>query len=180
MRKNILIFLILIIPLIDNFSQDNVQWMLDSDESYIEYQAKHLLHKWIGINNKVRGVFFLKDDSGKIAVAANIADFDSGISNRDSNALRVLDAFNHPQVKFYSDQILISEKKINLNGELDLHGIKINKNIDASFLKDGKTIRIEGNFPIVLTDFSIELPSLMLKKIEDFAKISYKLVFKRI
>ena len=112
MRKNILIFLILIIPLIDSFSQDNFQWMLDSDESSIEYQAKHLLHKWIGINNNVKGVFLLKEDDSRIAIAANIADFDSGISNRDSNALRVLDAFNHPQVKFYSDQILISEKKL--------------------------------------------------------------------
>lgn len=179
MRKNILIFLILIIPLINSFSQDNFQWMLDSDESSIEYQAKHLLHKWIGTNNNVKGVFLLKEDDSRIAIAANIADFDSGISNRDSNALRVLDAFNHPQVKFYSDQILISEKKITLKGELDFHGIKVNKNIEGSFLKDEKNILIEGSFPIVLTDFKIELPSLMLKKIEDFAKISYKLVFKR-
>lgn len=180
MRKNVLIFLILIIPLIDSFSQDNVQWMLDSEKSYIEYQAKHLLHKWIGTNNKVKGVLVLKDEGGKIAIAANIVDFDSGIGNRDSNALRVLDAFNHPQVKFYSDQILISENTIALKGELDFRGKKVNKNVEASFLKDGEKIFMEGTFSIVLTDFNIELPSLMLKKIEDFTKISYKLVFKRI
>ena len=70
MRKNILIFLILIIPLIDSFSQDNIQWMLDSDESSIEYQGKHLLHKWIGKNNNVKGVFLLKEDDGRIAIAS--------------------------------------------------------------------------------------------------------------
>ena len=80
-------------------------------------------------------------------------------------------------MKFYSDQIVISEKSISFDGELDFHGININKKVESSFVKDGESIIIEGVFSVVLTDFEIKLPSLMLKKMEDFADISYKLVF---
>ena len=151
--------------------------MIDTEKSFIEYQAKHLLHQWKGINKNIKGEFFLKDKDSKIAVAANIADFDSGISNRDSNSLRVLDAFKYPQVKFYSDQILITEEKIALSGELDFHGIKINKKFEAEYSVNKDSIEIEGNFSIVLTDFDIKLPSLMLVKMDDIANISYKLIF---
>ncbi|MAV05058.1 MAG: hypothetical protein CMC31_05330 [Flavobacteriaceae bacterium] len=177
MKNTILIFLFLISPLINCFSQDTVQWMLNSEKSLIEYKAKHILHQWTGTNKSVKGVFFLNNNESKIAIAANIADFDTGISNRDSNTIRVLDALNYPQVKFYSDQIVISEKSISFDGELDFHGIKINKKVESSFVKDGESIIIEGVFSVVLTDFEIKLPSLMLKKMEDFADISYKLVF---
>ncbi|MDA9106975.1 hypothetical protein N9J98_02120 [Flavobacteriaceae bacterium] len=93
MKKHILIFLMLIIPLINSFSQDNNRWMLNSEKSSIEYNAKHLLHNWNAINKNVKGVFFIDENKGKIAVSANIAEFDSGISNRDSNTLRVLNVF---------------------------------------------------------------------------------------
>ena len=83
--------------------------MLNSESSVIKYEAKHLLHKWEGINEKIKGVFLSKNNGGKIAIAANISDFDTGISNRDSNTLRVLNALEYHKVKFYSDKILISE-----------------------------------------------------------------------
>jgi polyisoprenoid-binding protein YceI len=146
--------------------------MLNSESSVIKYEAKHLLHKWEGINEKIKGVFL-----SKIAVAANISDFDTGISNRDSNTLRVLNALEYPQVKFYSDKILISENVISFEGELDFHGVKIKKNIEANYFIKNSSINIEGNFPIQLTDFDIKLPSLMLVKMDNIANIKYKLIF---
>ena len=74
-----IIFFLFIITTINLSAQEN-KWMLIEDESFIQYSAKHLLHKWSGINNNIKGVFLQQNDS-KIAVSANIADFDSGISN---------------------------------------------------------------------------------------------------
>ncbi len=179
MKKHILIFLMLIIPFVNSFSQNNNRWMLNSEKSSIEYSAKHLLHNWNAINKNVKGVFFIDENKGKIAVSANIAEFDSGISNRDSNTLRVLNVFKHPQVRFYSDQILISGNIITFDGELDFHGIKIKKKLKASYINKEKTVNIEGVFSVVLTDFNIKLPSLMLVKMDDFADLSYKLVFEK-
>src|SRR6056300_1224206 len=107
-------------------AQNENKWMLDTEQSVIEYKAKHLLHAWSGINKNIRGIF-LEQSKSKIAISANIADFDSGISNRDSNAIRVLNALNFPSVKFFSDKIIVSSNSIEFNGELDFHGKQVNK-----------------------------------------------------
>jgi polyisoprenoid-binding protein YceI len=172
------IFFLIFISISNLSAQNENKWMLDSKESVIEYNAKHLLHAWSGINNDVKGVF-LEELKSKIAISANIADFDSGISNRDSNAIRVLNALNFPSVKFFSNEILISSDTIELKGELDFHGKKINKIVNASYIKVIDNLTIEGDFSIVLTDFEIKLPSLMLVKMDDLAKINFKLIFKK-
>ena len=174
--KNILLILIFIS--LSNLTAQESRWMLNSNESVIEYSAKHLLHKWSGINKNVKGVF-LDQNQSKIAISANIADFDSGISNRDSNAIRVLNALNFPSVKFFSDKITVSSNSIEFNGELDFHGKQVNKVFTASFNKENDILIIEGNFSIILTDFDIKLPSLMLVKMDDLAKINFKLIFKK-
>jgi len=174
--RNIVIVL-LIFPFL-SFAQIENSWMLNSEQSVIEYTAKHVLHQWKGINKNVKGIF-IKEENSQIAVSANISDFDSGISNRDSNAIRVLNALNYPQVKFYSNNITIFSDKIKFEGELDFHGKKINKTIESNFTHDENSIKIDGKFSIVLTDFDIKLPSLMLVKMEDFADLNFKLIFEK-
>lgn len=172
-----IIFFLFIVTTINLSAQEN-KWMLIEDESFIQYSAKHLLHKWSGTNKNIKGVFLQQNDS-KIAISANIADFDSGISNRDSNALRVLNALNYPQVKFYSADISINSDKITFNGELDFHGKKIQKSFEGTYVNTNDKLIIEGEFSIVLTDFDIKLPSLMLVKMDDFADIEFKLIFQK-
>ena len=48
-----------------------------------------------------------------------------------------------------------------------------------TFNKKNDTLTIEGKFSIILTDFDIKLPSLMLVKMDDLAKINFKLIFKK-
>ena len=74
---------------------------------------------------------------------------------------------------------MISSDTIELKGELDFHGKKINKIVNASYIKGIDNLTIEGDFSIVLTDFEIKLPSLMLVKMDDLAKINFKLIFKK-
>ena len=85
--------------------------------------------------------------------------------------LRVLGGLKYPQVKFYSDKILISENVIIFDGELDFHGVKIKKKFEANYFIKNNSINIEGSLPILLTNFNIDLPSLMLVKMDDMAKI---------
>ena len=173
-----IIFFLIFISFSNLSAQNENKWMLDSKESVIEYDAKHLLHAWSGINKNIKGVF-LEQSKSKIAVSANIADFDSGIGNRDSNAIRVLNALNFPSVKFFSDEILLTSNNIEFNGELDFHGKKVDKIVNAYINQKNDTLTIEGSFSIILTDFDIKLPSLMLVKMDDLAKINFKLIFKK-
>ena len=70
-----------------------------------------------------KGVIIIEDDViSNIAVAAEIADFDSGNSNRDAHSLEVLEALKFPMIKYYSDNIKRDDEVGIINGKLEFHG----------------------------------------------------------
>ena len=142
--------------------------MLDKEKSNIKYSAKHVLHAWEGINNDISGVAVYNESISKIALAAQVIDFDSGNSGRDSHSLEVLEALKFPNIKFYSEDINSEGNAIIFNGEIEFHGEKKPINVYASIDDDDKQIKIEGKFQIIPSEFLITLPSLMLIEISLF------------
>ena len=65
------IVLLIFISFSNLSAQNENKWMLDTEQSVIEYNAKHLLHAWSGINKNIKGVF-LEQSKSKIAISANI------------------------------------------------------------------------------------------------------------
>ena len=60
---------------------------VNDQSSFIQYEGKHLLHDWDGINQKVKGIAVVDeatDEIVKIALLANVRDFDSNNSSRDA------------------------------------------------------------------------------------------------
>ena len=73
-------------------SKAQEKWVLDSKKSLIKYEASHFLHDWAGSNESVKGVLLENDGVfQKIALAMYLRDFDSKNSNRDNNALEILE-----------------------------------------------------------------------------------------
>ena len=63
---------------------------------------------------------------------------------------------------------------------MNFHGIKIQKAITANTnLKDNKLI-LSGSFQLLLSDFKINRPSFMLKKVDDLINLSYELHFAKL
>tara|TARA_X000000950_G_scaffold35695_2_gene38174 strand:+ start:14361 stop:14894 length:534 start_codon:yes stop_codon:yes gene_type:complete len=157
------------------------RWALDTEASYITYDADHFLHAWSGTNNNVKGVIVSEENEfKKIAIAMFVRDFDSKNSNRDNNALEILEVLKFPKIEFFSDNIVLTEDKILIEGALNFHGIGIEKTIDAKAnLRKNKLI-ISGDFQMLLSDFKVTRPSFMMKKIEDDLKLTYELHFTRL
>ena len=157
------------------------RWTLDSESSFVSYDANHFLHAWSGTNNKVKGVITEnKNKFQKIAIAMLVRDFDSKNSSRDNNALETLEALRFPKIEFFSDDMNMINNKIFIKGEMNFHGIKIQKVITANTnLKDNKLI-LSGSFKLLLSDFKINRPSFMLKKVDDLINLSYELHFDKL
>ena len=51
-------------------------------------------------------VLVYNESISKIALAAQVIDFDSGNSGRDSHSLEVLEALKFPNIKFYSKALI--------------------------------------------------------------------------
>ncbi len=157
------------------------RWALDTEPSYIKYDADHFLHAWSGSNNSIKGIITgNKKEFQKIAIAMLVRDFDSKNSNRDNNALEILEVLKFPKIEFFSDEIEVNNNKLIFKGEMSFHGIGIKKLIEADANFKNNKLILSGTFEIILSDFSINRPSFMMKKMDDLIKISYKLHFTKL
>jgi len=157
------------------------RWTLEMENSYITYDADHFLHAWSGTNNSIKGIITgNKNEFQKIAIAMLVRDFDSKNNNRDNNALKILEVLKFPKIEFFSDDIVTTNKKMSISGEMNFHGIGIKKVIEANTVLKNNKLIMSGTFEMLLSDFNVKRPSFMMKKIDDIIKLSYELHFTRL
>ena len=171
-----LLTLILILTLNNLTSQELKN--IDTTKSSISYSGNHFLHKWSAENNNLSGL--IKTDNEKIVnigIVAKVADFKSGNSSLDSNSYRVLEALKFPNIIFKSISIGNSKETLNIKGVIQFHGIDKNIDVNAELIKNENTTQINGKFTLSLSDFSVDRPSLLLRKVDDQIIIVFKLIF---
>ena len=162
-------------------SQAQDRWVLNSENSFITYEASHFLHDWSGTNQNVQGLLIRNQDIfQKIAIAMYVRDFDSKNSNRDNNALEILEVLQFPKIEFFSEEIEWKDNEVKFGGELNFHGIELRKNITAKVNLKQNNLMFEGSFDLMLSDFEVPLPSFMLRKMKDEIIIKYQLYFKKL
>ena len=159
------------------FGQD--RWMLDTEKSSIVYYAKHPAHKWSGVNNSPKGVIEIENNTpNRIAIKANLADFDSKSANRDANALRIFNAIEFPEVSFYSEDLRLNKKDtLNVRGEFDLSGYKIPQSIDLYYDENESAYEIRGEFMFDLSQAKIRLPRFLFKPVESQIRCEIQFFF---
>ncbi len=171
-----LITLFLLLTINNLFSQELKK--INSERSNIEYTGNHFLHKWSAENSNISGLIQINEGSIlNIGVIAKVSDFKSGNSSLDSNSLRVLEALKFPNIVFKSSSIEEVSGKININGSIQFHGIEKSINVIADLTQENGFTNLTGGFSLSLTDFLIDRPSLLLRKIEDEIYIVFNLVF---
>ena len=176
--KRVLFWVLIIFSCV---SQAQDRWVLNSENSFITYEASHFLHDWSGTNQNVQGLLIRNQDIfQKIAIAMYVRDFDSKNSNRDNNALEILEVLQFPKIEFFSEEIEWKDNEVKFGGELNFHGIELRKNITAKVNLKQNNLLLEGSFDLMLSDFEVPLPSFMLRKMKDEIIIKYQLYFKKL
>ena len=153
-------------------------WTLNPENSFISYDAKHILHSWKGMNTNVKGVAKVEANKiNQIAILTLAKDFDSNNSGRDAHALEVLESLSYPEVRFYSDSITVAQDSIKITGLFNFHGVNQSRSI-AALIENKKNKKIiKGSFKLTPSDFDIKLPSLMMVKMENLLLFDFKLEF---
>ena len=151
-----------------------------SKSSKISYYGSHFTGDWQGHSSGFRGRIIydaVNKTANSCSLRVDLATFDSGNSNRDSNMLISLDVFQYPDVMFVSNDISVEGINASIKGKLTFHGITkdINLTADISF-SDG--FNAEGSFIILLSDYEVERPALLFKKIADEMKLKFHIVAK--
>jgi len=154
------------------------KWILSSEQSYISYEGKHILHEWSGKSKNVKGILIMENNQPvKTAIISAIKDFDSGNSSRDSHAMEILETLLFPDVSFFGEIFTISGERFNILGKIKFHSIEKNINVSGDWKETNEKIMLKGNFKIKPSDFEIKLPDFMLVKMENNLEIEYELIF---
>jgi len=161
-----------------NLSSQEIK-RVDSEKSFINYTGKHFLHKWSAENKNISGLIQINGESiSNIGIVAKVSDFKSGNSNLDSNSLRVLDALQFPNVIFKSTIVNQEDEQIIFEGVMNFHGIEKDFSISAEVTHLNEITQLSGKFVVSLTDFLVERPSLLTRKINDEINLEFELFFK--
>ena len=151
---------------------------VDSDRSSISYSGKHFLHKWSAENKNISGLIQIDDEYiSNIGIVTKVSDFKSGNSSLDSNSLRVLDALQFPNVIFKSTAVNQEDRQIIFEGTMNFHGIEKEFSISARVTQLNEITLLSGEFIVSLTDFLVERPSLLTRKIDDEINLEFDLYF---
>lgn len=154
---------------------------LDANETYVRYSMKHKLHSWDGISKEVKVATkwdAQKKEIDQISIVVNVASFNSGISNRDSHMLEVLDALSFPRILFNSSSIEYVTDGIIVKGKLQFHGIEKVIETKVKYVKINNRWLFSGSLPIYLEDFKIERPSLLFVKADNLVKVDFQVAYK--
>ncbi|QJW88186.1 YceI family protein [Spirosoma taeanense] len=155
--------------------------MADKTQSTVVYSAKHPLHQWEGISRDVNCAVLYNDETKQpesVAVSVKVASFDSDNNNRDSHALEVLDGLKYPNVTFVSSDVKAGDNgALTARGNLTFHGVTKPVTLQAVRKEAGGKMILTGEFPINISDYNVERPSLMGLKIEDQMTLRFKAVF---
>jgi polyisoprenoid-binding protein YceI len=171
-----LLTLILILSINNLCSQELKN--IDTTKSSISYSGNHFLHKWSAENNNLSGLIKIDNENIlNIGVVAKVADFKSGNSSLDSNSYRVLEALKFPNIIFKSVSVTSINGLSNIKGLIVFHGIEKNIDVNVKLTTIENTTQINGEFTISLSDFSVDRPSLLLRKIDNQITIVFELVF---
>lgn len=153
----------------------------DKAASTVVYAATHPLHKWEGVSHDVNCAMIYNDDTKQpenVAVSIRVASFDSDNNNRDSHAMEVLEGLKFPNVTFTSSAIKLDENNVLVaKGNLTFHGVTKPVTIRVNRKDTGNRMTLTGEFPVLMSDYAIERPSLMGMKTDDQMTLRFNAVF---
>lgn len=161
---------------------------VDSTKSVIDYTGSAPLHDWTGTSRAVSGTLVLDPetpDSSRAVLRVPVASFDSGNNRRDRKMREVTEAERYPIVEFRATDFQselwgrASEGhagRWRVTGDLTFHGRTHPVEVTADVAINEDRVRIRAQFPISLTRFEVERPSILWASIGDKIRIDARIV----
>jgi polyisoprenoid-binding protein YceI len=148
-------------------------------ESTLSYRLVHPLHVVHGVSKDFQCTVTISGDTSRVhvTVAAKVAAFSSGNSNRDSHAMEVLEALRYPEVTFESDKAVPvgNRSEYQVTGRLTFHGVTREISFPVVPGRANHKINVKGGFEINLSDFKVERPALLGVAVKDKLNVSFDL-----
>ncbi|MEX2347848.1 MAG: YceI family protein [Balneolaceae bacterium] len=155
-----------------------------SDSGYAEFTSDVPLHSFTGRSDHLTGLI----DPGEnlIDFYLDIKTLKTGIGKRDRDMYSTLHADEHPFAEFTGSLDSLSlpapgqETTITTTGEFKINGKSKTMSVEGSLTHTEEGLRLQADFPILLSDFEIEPPGILFYRVNDKQAVEINVLLKPI
>jgi len=114
-----------------------------------------------------------------VDVVVGVTGLHSGKDGLDKNMYKALKADKHPEIKFhlgnYAAATADKGEKIDAKGKLTIAGVERDLPITVTAVKDGSNVRLKGSVSLLMTQYGITPPKMMMGaiKVGDQVTVSF-------
>ncbi len=156
-----------------------------ADEYHVDKLAKNEvkfisdapIENFEGVTDQIDGYLYFEDGDfikkSQLYFEVDLNSLDTGIGLRNRHMREnYLHTDKYPTT-YYKGEIIKSEKvtdiesKIVSEGTIFIHGVEQPLSVEATLIQNGKQFNIQCRFNVKLSDFNIEIPSIMFYKIDE-------------
>lgn len=146
-----------------------------------------------GVTNKIDGYLFWEDDSlfegNEFYFEVDLNSFDTGIKKRNQDMREmVLETEKWPTasmkgriVSFSKLDTSVVAYRVETRGTLSVHGEEKPVVIPASIVvADSQTLQVAAEFDLLLTDYGMKIPSILVAKVADRIHLIVRFTLKKV
>lgn len=146
-----------------------------SAKNEVKFISNAPIEDFEGVTDQIDGYLYFEDNNltkkSQLYFEVDLNSLDTGIGLRNRH---MRDNYLHTDkypTTHYKGEIIKSEKvnknefKIISEGTIFIHGVEQSLTVEADMIQSGKQYNIKCRFDIILSDFDIEIPSIMFYKI---------------
>ncbi len=147
----------------------------------VKFISKTPIESFEGVTNQIDGYMYWEGESltnkSQLYFEVNLDALDTGIGLRNRHMKEnYLETFRYPYAQFNGkiikeDAESNNKSKVTVDGEMFIHGVAKKLTISGTIEKNKPSYRIQSEFTIKLSDYKIEVPSLMFMRISEEIKL---------
>ncbi len=194
MRTEIKIFIICVIAVLSaGFVTAQQISYTSTDDSYVLVKGTSTLHDWeLRSETLMSEVNFAADNDDEIESLESVmfivekTTLESDRSRLEEMAHEEMDAGTYPEITFRSDDNGIvssngDEYNVTATGDLTISGVTRSISVDATCINTGDEMVCTGTKDLLMTDFGIDPPRLMLGTLRthDDITVEFRVVYTR-
>jgi polyisoprenoid-binding protein YceI len=177
--KNLILFISILLAGIDIQAQEH--FVDKQKNNLVKFISKTPIESFEGITNQIDGYMYWEGDDltkkSQLYFEVNLDALDTGIGLRNRHMKEnYLETFRYPYAQFNGKVIKEeteseNKSKVIVEGEMFIHGVAKKMIVNGVVEKNKPSYRIQTDFIIKLSDYKIEIPSLMFMRISEDIKL---------
>lgn len=159
-------------------------------DNLVKFISDALIEEFEGVTDKIDGYLFWEGEDltakSDLYFEVDLNTLDTGIGLRNRHMREnYLETETYPFTHFKGKIVqvdTVSNDKFNVRAEgiMFIHGVEQKKSVEAVLIKNNDVIQVQAAFEVKLSDYKIDIPSIMFYKIDEVMRLEMDFFIKQV